>query len=57
MNPPNKKRTKQIKDILKACHKISRDIELSTEIGWKSKTTVVKSKKQYTRKLKHKEHF
>ena len=57
MNPPNKKRTKQIKDILKVCHKISRDCELSTEIGWKSKTRIAKSKKQYSRKLKHKEHF
>ena len=57
MNPPNKKRTFVFKDILKVCHKISRDIELSTEIGWKSKTRIAKSKKQYTRKLKHKEHF
>ena len=57
MNPLNKKRTKQIKDILKVYHKISRDSELSTEIGWKSKTRIAKSKKQYSRKLKHKEHF
>ena len=57
MKNKNNTKLKTVKDILKVCHKISRDIELSTEIGWKSKTRVVKSKKEYSRKVKHKKHF
>ena len=57
MKNKNNSKLKTVKDILKVCHKISRDIELSTEIGWKTKTRVVKSKKEYSRKVKHKKHF
>lgn len=39
---------------LKACRKGSRDAELEDSCGWVSVRKVHKSKKNYTRKIKHK---
>jgi hypothetical protein len=44
----------KLMDYIKANRKGSRDAELSTEAGWKAKHKVHTSKKNYTRKPKHK---
>jgi hypothetical protein len=40
--------------IIKAGRKGNRDVEISFSIGFKSTDKIHKSKKQYSRKLKHK---
>ena len=52
-----KSKLKTVTDLLKVYHKVSRDIELEDQIGWKSKHKIVISKKQYNRKQKHKNKF
>lgn len=42
------------KDVLKANRRGSREAELENSTGWKAVTKIHKSKKQYTRKFKHK---
>ena len=42
------------KDILKVIKKKLRDDELEDEEGWKQTNKIQKSKKVYTRKIKHK---
>ena len=49
-----KTRNKNI-DYIKANRKGSRDAELCFEFGWVQKHKVHKSKKNYNRKIKHKE--
>jgi hypothetical protein len=41
-------------DYIRASRKGSRDAELDFEHGWKSKHKIHKSKKAYSRKIKHK---
>jgi len=43
-----------VKDYIKACRKGSREAELENATGFVSKHKAHKSKKQYTRKPKHK---
>ena len=43
------------KDILKVIKKKLRDDELEDEEGWKQINKIQKSKKAYTRKIKHKQ--
>lgn len=40
------------KQIIKMNKKISRDIELENQVGWKAICKIHKSKKQYNRKFK-----